>query len=353
MFNQNLTIMKNPIKFRFLLLLTIALTQSCEKDFDDLVDSETFSDAFNSDFTDDNDDSDFDNNTHSDDSIDDSNDDFTDQGGQSDGGSITRYRVDGNNLIKEKDFDVTGKELKFQKDIEKHQEIWAMTKTIIPANYRSKMSHFMIFAGEADGTAGYVYETASDLSTWEMGIAIDFAYEGGFNAGGELAYTIIHEFGHILTLDNTQLDASISESDCQEYFPGEGCAKKEAYINKTYNKGWADIWSEFSEIQESQSDTEAFYNKYEDRFVTNYASTNPAEDIAEVFTTFVTRNGGVSDNSIAEQKIQIMYDHSELIDLRDHIRGNGASAKRSYLPVASSSKNTITFRNPRKGCLRH
>jgi len=213
------------------------------------------------------------------------------------------------------------------------------------------MSQFMIFAGESNGTAGYVYNTTVDLSKWGMGIAIDFAYEGGFNAGGELAYTIIHEFGHILTLENRQVDASISESDCKNYFVGEGCAKAEAYINKTYQKGWADIWDEFLKVQEKESESasEEFYTKYEERFVTGYASTNPGEDIAEVFATFVTRNGGVNGSSIAEQKIQIMYDHPELIELRNYIRGNTANEKgRSYLPIAGAWKKATTFGNPKQ-----
>lgn len=279
------------------------------------------------------------------------------QGNAGENGEITLYRVEGGNIVKQTDFKVSGTSLEFQKDTQKHQEIWELTKKIIPLNYLSKMSRFMIFAGEADGTAGYVYNTAQDLSKWEMGIAIDFAYQGGFNAGGELAYTIVHEFGHILTLDNTQLDASISENDCKNYFVGEGCAKEAAYINKTYNKGWVDIWSEFREVQQkdSQEASEAFYNKYTSRFVTNYASTNPAEDIAEVFATFVTRNGGVNGSSIAEEKIQIMYDHPELISLRNYIKGNTATAKsRSFLPAAGSWKKATTFGNSTKtSCLRY
>ena len=209
----------------------------------------------------------------------------------------------------------------------------------------------MIFSGEHNGTAGYVFPTSDDLSKWQMGIAIDFAYEGGFNANGELAYTIIHEFGHILTLDNTQVDASIAQGNCTNFFTGEGCAKSASYINKLQTQFWADIWSAFEAAQESEEKGRQFYDKYQDRFVTAYASTNPGEDIAEVFATFVTRNGGPNGNSIAEQKIKLMYDHPELVSFRDFIRGNMASAKsRSYLPVAGSWKNANTIGNAKKGC---
>lgn len=337
--------MKTLQKWRLLIVLFLAIVtiQSCVKD-DVLID--TIAPVSNNPETDSTDTQPDTPNTDTTNTDDNSNDNSDSDGGE---GEITLYRVDGDNLVKEKDFNVTGKELDLQKNTEKHQEVWALVKKIIPANYRAKMSRFMIFAGEGNGTAGYVYNTKDDLSEWEMGIAIDFAYEGGgFNEDGELAYTIIHEFGHILTLDNTQVDASISERNCTNYFVGEGCAKKEAYINKLHSRHWADIAEEHSKLGENQDEQEKFYEKYKERFVTNYASTNQGEDIAEVFATFVTRNGGVNGNSIAEQKIGLMYEHSELIVLRDFIRGNTSTAKgKLFLPVAGAWKRANTFGNPK------
>lgn len=339
--------MKNLQNWRLLLTLFLALTivQSCDKDDlnfdqDSLVDTETASDDF------DDSDTDNDSDTNADDNSDDSVSDSEAEGGE---GEITVYTVDGDNIVKEKDYQVSGKALDFQKDVAKHQEIWELTKKIIPANYLTKMSRFMIFAGEDNRTAGYVYNTEDDLSKWEMGIAIDFAYEGGFNADGELAYTIVHEFGHILTLEIAQVDAAVSANKCTNYFVGEGCARKEAYINKLQTRFWADIAEEHAKLGENESEQEVFYDKYKDRFVTNYASTNPGEDIAEVFATFVTRNVGVNGNSIAEQKIQLMYDHPELIGLRNFIRGNMTSAKgKRALPAAGTWKQAKTYGNPKK-----
>lgn len=341
--------MKNLKNWRLLLVLFLALAtiQSCDKDDlnfdqDSLVDTETGSENFDDTDVDDDGDTDTDDNFDDDDSD-------SDSGAEGDEGEITVYLVTGDNITKEKDFDVTGKALDFQKDVAKHQEIWELTKKIIPANYLTKMSRFMIFAGEDNGTAGYVYNTKDDLSKWEMGIAIDFAYEGGFNADGELAYTIIHEFGHILTLEIAQVNAAVSESSCINYFVGEGCARKESYINKLQTMYWADISEEHSRLGENQNKQEEFYDKYKDRFVTNYASTNPGEDIAEVFATFVTRNGGVNGNAIAEQKIQLMYDHPELVGLRNFIRGNLTSAKgKRALPIAGTWKQAKTYGNSKK-----
>jgi len=158
------------IKLLLLLFISIALTQSCDKD--DMVKPASVEEETTAEVKEDENDSATE--TENVDPTNSSTDDITTEGGE-DFGSITRYLVEGNNLVKEVDFPVTGKNAEFQKDTAKHQEIWEMTKSIIPASYRAKMSHFMIFAGEKDGVAGYVFQSEDDLSKWEMGIAIDLA----------------------------------------------------------------------------------------------------------------------------------------------------------------------------------
>lgn len=323
--------MKNLKRWNYLLIiflsvLTISI-QSCSKD-DDTVAPEENSNVNNG------------NDTSS------NNTDGNAEGGDGDG-SITLYKVEGEKIIKSKDYKVTGQLLEFQKDTKKHEEIWNLVKKIVPLAYRSKMKEFIIFSGEESGTAGYVIEATKDLSKWQMGIAIDFAYSGGFNSDGELAYTIVHEFGHIITLDNTQVDSSVEQDNCKNFFTGEGCSRNNSNINKVYQNHWADIWAEFEKLND-ESAKEKFYTKYKERYVTQYASTNPGEDIAEVFATFVTRAGGVNGDSRAEKKIQIMYDDNEMIKLRNYIRGNIAKSSRSFLPAPGTWKNANTFGNKKK-----
>lgn len=274
-------------------------------------------------------------------------------------GEITLYKVNGDNIEKIKDYKVTGVDLEYQKDVAKHNQIWDLVKKVVPKNQRDKMGQFVIYSGQKAGSAGFVAEIKADLSSWIMGIAIDSAFDGGFNAGGELAYTIIHEFGHILTLEKSQVDSSITQENCTNYFPGEGCAQENSYINELHNKYWKDIWSEYKAAQADQNAQQSFYDKYKDRYVTQYASTNPGEDIAEVFATFVTRKDKPSGNTIAEKKILLMYNRSELIEFRDHIRknlklrgkGNSVAFK---LPEPGKWKQANTFGNPFKTkCRRH
>jgi len=266
---------------------------------------------------------------------------------------ILLYSIKGDDLSPKAIYNVKNKDLEYQKDVEKHQQIWTLVKKIIPSSYRNKLKEFLIYKGEVDGSAGFVVELKKDLSEWQMGIAIDFAYDGGFNTDGELAYTIIHEFGHILTLDNTQLNSSISQNDCTNYFPGEGCAEENSYINELQKLYWADIWSEFEQAGDDETKQDEFYNKHKTRFVTQYASTNPAEDIAEVFSTFVTQKNKPTGNTIADKKILLMYNRAELVSLRNSIRQNTASRAKGLntsfkLPKPGAWKKANTFGNPKK-----
>lgn len=274
-------------------------------------------------------------------------------GGQQTGtqGEITLYRVSGNDIQKIRDYRVSGQDLAYQNDVARHQQLWGYTKDIVPNTHRNKMNEFMIYNGSVTGSAGYVVQTKQDLSTWQMGIAINYADDQN-----ELLYTIIHEFGHILTLNDTQVDASVGSGSCSNYFPGEGCAKTESYINKMHSLYWADVWEEFQDAQNDESSHQAFYVKYQDRFVTNYAATNPGEDIAEVFATFVTRNDKPAGNTIAEKKILLMYDYPELVQLRDYIRENLGSNRgrlRSILPTPGSWKKANTLGNAKSSHCRH
>ncbi len=264
--------------------------------------------------------------------------------------SITLYSVTNGNITKVRDYRVTGENLSYQRDVAKHNEIWDLVTKIAPANQLERISEFMIYNGRVAGSSGFIVKKSADLSKWQLGLAIDKAYEGGFNSNGELAYTIIHEYGHILTLNHTQLDATVSERSCTTYYPVEGCSYENSYINEMYDLYWKDIENEHRAAQSSQSDQMAFYTRHSDRFVTNYASTNPIEDIAEVFSVFITSDEKPTGNSIADRKVLLMYESSELVNFREHTRQNvqlkGTSLSDFQLPAPGSWRRATTFGNP-------
>lgn len=250
--------------------------------------------------------------------FDDNDDTDFDNEGEGDG-TLTTYKVDGDNIIRVKDHTVSNDLLSFQQDKQKHQEMWSYYIRLIPTKYRTKIVEFVVIHGRGE-LGGYVAPIdENDLSRWRMGLSIDLAEDlGAINISEDFAYVTIHEVGHVLTLNDEQVAAG-NEGNCSTFHTGEGCSFRESYINELYELGWKDIYQEFQNV-ESEAQREAFYNKYQDRFVTEYAATNPGEDVAEVFAVFVTQDDQPTGNSIADQKVRLMYNYPELVDLRNSIR---------------------------------
>jgi Uncharacterized protein conserved in bacteria len=193
--------------------------------------------------------------------------------------------------------------------------------------------------------------------------------------------TLIHENAHIMSLSASQSDNDLigdeeycDDTECDDnkfrrifaqreaacapnyYDYWSGCLKEDSYLNLFFQKFWADIYREYYYGGNQVMSTYDFHQKYYDQFVSNYAATDPVEDFAETFTTFVLWNDeeidnykkwcakdmgdgwnlineqGLSywkncekiyrDNSIWEEKIRFFYDFPELVEMRDFIRSN-------------------------------
>jgi hypothetical protein len=114
---------------------------------------------------------------------------------------------------------------------------------------------------------------------------------------------------------------------CPQYFTGEGCSKPDSYINMFFERFWTDLYNEWLEIDEEENERtrenklNRFYETYQDQFLTDYAPTSPAEDIAEAFTFFIL-SPKPSLTSIASEKMLFFYEYPELVELRMQILKN-------------------------------
>lgn len=246
-------------------------------------------------------------------------DNFVEEGGGSSefGNSLVGvYKVSGTQLTQTQ----TGAAASGFYNVARQQEFWSFFTNIIPSDLWPQISMLTLYADEEDGTAAYVGPVnENDLSKWEMGWNLAFVWDDNDNlVKGETAFTAIHEFAHVLTLNAGQVNASASA--CNTFDTGEGCSTNNSYINGFYEKFWSDIFDENQRINNDNGSL-AFYEKYKNRFVSEYAATNPGEDIAETFAMFVV-NDIPSGNSIADQKIKYLATFEELMTMRQRIREN-------------------------------
>jgi hypothetical protein len=249
---------------------------------------------------------------------------------------LVTYTISGNEISDPVYEDVSSDLQNQQDDTATQQDIWNYFTTLIPADERQILVEYSIMTDGQDNLLAAVSQTYDDPALWNLEVDI-----ADTNDTYNLTYTLVHEFGHLLTLNPDQVPPSIAifnnpddeniyleeVSACPSYFPGEGCAKPNSYLNTFYNQFWPDIHDELQDINLEEKDDvyyqrlDDFYTKYQDQFVNEYSATNPEEDIAEAWSFFVLGPKPNGD-TIAEEKILFFYNYPELVQLREQILSN-------------------------------
>jgi hypothetical protein len=235
----------------------------------------------------------------------------------SDDGSVTlvTYTVDGNAISSpEYGTKVPSEYKNYVKDTKLHQRIWKTVTDVIPLEQRQDLDTFILFSDGQDETTGSVGGGSTD-ETWSIELdVLDSENQA------TLTTTLVHEFGHMMTLGASQI--KYYADTCNFYMASDGCSKKDSYVNKFYDQFWWDRYEEWEELAKPDEDgivdedgAYAFYEEHPDEFVSDYAATHPEEDIAESWTYFVY-SGVPKGDTRADQKIRFFYMFPELVEMR-------------------------------------
>lgn len=258
--------------------------------------------------------------------------------------TLVTYRVDGNQIADPELAEVSDDLLDYQDDSETQQKLWTYFVQLIPPDQRALLTQYVVFTDGPEETLAFVTADTADPSKWIL--AVDIADGGNVQ---DLTFTLVHEFAHLLTLNNQQVPADYelaadpenqdlfdeAVAACPTYFPGEGCSNPNSYINAFFERFWGDNYADWQQIdllqyednEEYTAALDQFYVDNEDEFVSDYAATNPGEDIAESFATFVLKPAPTGD-TLADQKVAFFYDYPELVKLRAEISGRLVSRLR-------------------------
>ncbi len=198
--------------------------------------------------------------------------------------------------------------------------IWGAFINLVPAQYRTNIAQLLIYEGE-DDTLAFVSPLGETNEQWVLAVNI---WADMFTKDEEVAdmrdfqQTLIHEFAHVLTLNDTQIYPAEERRDCPNtYFTDEGCTNKEAILNQFVHRFWHHDAPGFHIDNEFGSD---FYAENKSQFINEYAATNPVEDLAESFLHFVYAPKPTGDLTVAQQKMNFFYDFPSLVKLRKDLR---------------------------------
>ncbi len=214
-----------------------------------------------------------------------------------------------------------------------HEQIWNYFASLIPVSERGFLVEFSVMSDGASNILAGVRRTHEDPNTWMLRVDVLDARDQH-----ELTYTLMHEYGHLLTLESSQvtLDRSVyldpddqevyerAQAACPNYFSRDGCSLPDSYLSEFFSRYWSSFFLEWQKIDNAHDDPSYdsmlhdFYKIYADQFLTEYAATSPEEDIAESWTFFILSEKPELD-SIAHEKILFFYEYPQLVALRQEI----------------------------------
>ncbi len=230
---------------------------------------------------------------------------------------LATYRVDGDFLSPPTLSSVPDDLIAFQLDTATQTDIWKLFAAMIPPSQREMVHEYTVFTDGSFELLAAV-EQADDPQKWTLQVDI-------LDAKDRLALsaTLLHEFGHLLTLNASQTEDEAYA--CPAEYVNPGCGMPGSYIDLFYQRFWSDIFDEWQVINavENQDDwsdrMENFYISHRHEFLTAYSATEPAEDIAEAWMFFILAPQPTGKTSTAEEKILFFYDFPELVQLRAEI----------------------------------
>jgi hypothetical protein len=184
-------------------------------------------------------------------------------------------------------------------DDDEYHSIWDRISQLSPNSLSDTyISEYQVFDNPEDDTQAFVDDADGD-GRWRIAVNLS-----GYRVSDpkERYATLIHELGHIITLNTSQVVPGVDQ--CHTYAIDEGCAKADSYLNLFVSQFW-------------KNEPQPVYDPT--KFVTEYAATNDVEDLAESFAFFVLEKGG-SDATLRDQKLKFLATYPDLVSIRTQMR---------------------------------
>jgi hypothetical protein len=192
-------------------------------------------------------------------------------------------------------------------------EVWQLWVRMVGADVAgdSVIQYRAADAPDSD-TLAYVFQD-EDPRYWSLAINLSTADDPQL-----LIATLIHEYAHIFSFGAGEFDSAATT--CATLDLEEGCASADSYLYRFYDAFWSQ-YGDAAPLDNVDEDVAfEFYLAHESDFVSDYAATNLGEDFAESFMTFVIEDVPEGDSVVA-QKLRFFTQFDELVELREHIRG--------------------------------
>ena len=173
--------------------------------------------------------------------------------------------------------------------------LWAVVAKVYPQYALKIIKGVVVYVPTIDKAhpveyVGYVSPEDASLVDWSLGLAASSLEDR------DLAFTMVHELGHLLSLAVSQVDLQKLRYTCPMLPAPDGCLNDKAlltsYLAATWKpetyRSWLTLWGEEKGDRKAPTDAarHTWYLAHRNEFVDEYATTNPREDFAESFASW-------------------------------------------------------------------
>lgn len=218
---------------------------------------------------------------------------------EKDFGSVEVYDVEAGALVPPADDEATS-------------EVWDLFVRVVTPEFAARgMSRFRAVTSPDSDTLAYVYRS-DDAATWVLAANLSFADDEDL-----LLSTLVHEYGHILSLSADEVPPD--DGTCDTWQTSEGCVEPASALARFQERFWAG-YDDAPQPDDDDADAAyEFYLAHEADFVSDYAATNVVEDFAETFMTFVLETPPAG-RSLTARKLAFFDDLPQYRAERERIR---------------------------------
>jgi len=213
--------------------------------------------------------------------------------------TLSRYTVNGSTETFDRDYEVDANIVSYREDKGLHERMFNRFTGLIPDSRRNFVKRYTPFHG-GNEIAGYVYPLPNtQRSEWNFGLDVltmeleetNLANAGpGDNVSIPASATVLHEYGHLLSLFQDQLD--LNNSNCTNFDSIFGCMKDGTKLQRFFEMFWEVDYADFLQ---------------------------PEEDFAESFYIFFFRQLPTG-STVEDQKVLFFYSFPDLVLLRTNVR---------------------------------
>ncbi|MEG2452102.1 MAG: hypothetical protein RSA77_04330 [Clostridium sp.] len=188
---------------------------------------------------------------------------------------------------------------------------WKATTDILPLSLFKNFEYFKVGGDGEWGINASVIPLDPDGRKWCMTVdPADMTDDGLF------PYTAVHEMGHYITLNEKQVRYFQDEG---EYYPHsrysdwQCVAMEHSYLQAFYDEFWENTINDWA----TNPQNVYYYDRHRSEFVTEYASSECAEDLAECFAAYVFLKS--ADTPKKQEKLDFFDRYPEFRQLKKEI----------------------------------